>query len=87
MESRVAHRLVYSIALPESIPAIDAASGAATHLTFTGDRVIYVVSPSCAACAENFPAIQSLDSAFQGRVVVVTSAAPEDAIQLTFPPG
>lgn len=81
MESRVVHRLVFSITLPDSIPAIDVVSRNATHLTFAGDRVLYVVSPSCAACAENFPAMQALDSAFPGRVVVVTSAEPEDAVR------
>lgn len=82
MESRAGHHLLYTIPLPSTISAINVADGVRSSLEFSGQRVFYIVSPTCPACEENFPAISELEQSYPGHVAVLTTALPDEAARV-----
>jgi hypothetical protein len=79
IESRVAHKLLYAEQLPDALPAVEVFENEPLQLDLVRPRVFYVVSPTCPACEENFPAMLDVESLFPGHVAVLTSASPDEA--------
>lgn len=79
MESRIAHGLLTTLRTPADIPAVDVATGRHTTIDLVQGKILYIVSPSCAACADNFQTIIDLAERQPSMVLVLTTATQDEA--------
>jgi len=75
-----AEEIVLHLPSPAIYSGADAKSGERRSISADAHSgLVYSLSPSCAACAENFGVLRELAGRFPGRVLAVTEAPVADA--------